>query len=83
PLFADEMESIADRMLKAKQNERASRGKKKVVARTSQHVRPGTTSVQVISTHGGDSGTPSSSVGSPPAKRMRDGDPLLTETGMG
>ncbi|MCI64785.1 hypothetical protein A2U01_0086043, partial [Trifolium medium] len=75
------MESIADRMLKAKQNERASRGKKKVAAGTSKHVRPGTPSVQVTSTHGGDSGTPSSTVRPPSAKRMRDGEPELTETG--
>ncbi|PNX74532.1 stomatal cytokinesis defective SCD1 protein, partial [Trifolium pratense] len=43
----DEMESIADRMLKAKQNERSSRPRKKTAVKDSQHVRPGTPSVQV------------------------------------
>ncbi|CAJ2674992.1 unnamed protein product [Trifolium pratense] len=85
-LCLDEMETIAERMLKAKQDEKASRagrGKKKIVARASQEVRPGTPSVQVIGTSGVGSGTPTSAPRPPPAKRTREEDPPVEETGMG
>ncbi|CAJ2674683.1 uncharacterized protein LOC123921597 [Trifolium pratense] len=80
------MESIAERMLKAKQDERASkaaRGKKKVVARASQEVRPGTPSVQVIGSSGVGTGTPTSAPRPPPAKRTREEDPPVQDAGMG
>ncbi|CAJ2642320.1 unnamed protein product [Trifolium pratense] len=85
-LCLDEMESIAERMLKAKQDEKASRsgrGKKKMVARASQEVRPGTPSVQVIGTSVGGSGTPTSAPRPPPAKRTREEDSPVEEAGMG
>ncbi|XP_045798720.1 uncharacterized protein LOC123892886 [Trifolium pratense] len=77
------METIAERMLKAKQDEKASRsarGKKKAAARTSQEVRPGTPSVQVIGT---STGTPSSAPRPPPAKRTREEDSPVEDAGMG
>ncbi|CAJ2665933.1 unnamed protein product [Trifolium pratense] len=83
---ADKMETIAERMLKAKQNEKASKSgqsKKKTVARASQEVRPGTPSVQVIGTSVGGSDTPTSSVRPPPAKRFREEEANETPTGMG
>ncbi|CAJ2673725.1 unnamed protein product [Trifolium pratense] len=85
-LLKYEMESIAERMLKAKQDERASkaaRGKKKVVARASQEVRPGTPSVQVIGSSGVGTGTPTSAPRPPPAKRTREEDPPVQDAGMG
>ncbi|CAJ2644876.1 unnamed protein product [Trifolium pratense] len=78
----DKMESIADRMLKAAVNERASgKGKKKkVAAKSPPRVRPGTPAAQGCSSRGGGSGTPSS-VQQLPQKRAREND--LPETGMG
>ncbi|XP_045818723.1 uncharacterized protein LOC123911359 [Trifolium pratense] len=76
------MESIADRMLKAAVNERASgKGKKKkVAAKSPPRIRLGTPVAQGCSSRGGGSGTPSS-VQRPPQKRAREGD--RPETGMG
>ncbi|CAJ2646870.1 unnamed protein product [Trifolium pratense] len=76
------MESIADRMLKAAVNERASgKGKKKkVAAKSPPRIRLGTPVAQGCSSRGGGSGTPSS-VQHPPQKRAREGD--RPETGMG
>ncbi|CAJ2629808.1 unnamed protein product [Trifolium pratense] len=85
-LLKYEMETIAERMLKAKQDEKASRsarGKKKAAARTSQEVRPGTPSVQVIGTSGVGSGTPTSAPRPPPAKRTREEDSPVEDAGMG
>ncbi|PNX64638.1 hypothetical protein L195_g062214, partial [Trifolium pratense] len=72
-------------MLKAKQDEKASRsgrGKKKIVASPSVQVRPGTPSVQIVGSSTGGSGTPTSAPRPPPAKRTRE-DPLVEDAGMG
>ncbi|PNY07559.1 hypothetical protein L195_g004059 [Trifolium pratense] len=73
----DKMESIAERILKAKKNEKASQSsKKKVESKAAQRTRSGTPSAQVIPHQVAGSGTPSSSIRPPPAKRTREEEPV-------